>query len=124
MDQLTLAFLLLALLLAKHWIADFVIQFNYMVVEKGIYGAPGGLHHAGIHAFLTAVIFLLVVPLPLALLLGAVDGVIHYHVDWLKMKINRWRSLDTHQSEYWAWLGADQLAHNYTYLALVYWAVS
>jgi len=120
MDQLTLSFLLLALLFAKHWFADFVVQFDYMVAEKGTYGAMGGLHHATIHAVLTILIFLIAVPLPYAFVLGFIDGVIHYHVDWLKMTINRLRALDIQKNEFWMWLGADQMAHSLTYLALVY----
>jgi hypothetical protein len=124
MDQLTLACLLLALLFIKHWFADFVVQLDYMVAEKGIYGAAGGLHHSTIHGLLAIPIFLIAVPLPVALILGVVDGAIHYHVDWLKMNINRWRSLDIQKSEFWMWLGADQLAHSLTYLGLVYGAIS
>ena len=46
-------FLLLSLFGIKHFIADFALQYQYMVRDKGIYGAAGGLHHAFLHASLT-----------------------------------------------------------------------
>jgi hypothetical protein len=123
MDQLTLAFVLLCLLFVKHWFADFVVQFDYMVEQKGIYGAVGGIHHAGIHAALTAACFVPFMALPYCMVLGVIDGVAHYHIDWLKMRINRVRKLTITKGEFWMWLGADQLAHSLTYLALVYGVV-
>ena len=35
---------------AKHFICDFVIQTEWQVRTKGIYGHPGGAVHAGLHA--------------------------------------------------------------------------
>jgi hypothetical protein len=49
MTDVQLALLVLALLFIKHWFADFVVQFDYMVEQKGIYGAEGGIHHSLIH---------------------------------------------------------------------------
>jgi ribulose 1,5-bisphosphate carboxylase large subunit-like protein len=48
------------------------------------------------------------------------DMVIHYHVDWAKMNINKkygWKA-DTHEA-FWILLGLDQLAHAATYVWLV-----
>jgi hypothetical protein len=58
------------------------------------------------------------------LLIGLIDGAIHYHIDWAKMTINRLRKLTIAKNEFWVWLGADQLAHSVTYLALVYGVLS
>lgn len=124
MDDLSLAFALLLLLFVKHWLADFVLQFDYMVEQKGFYGAAGGVHHSGIHAFLTVLCFTPFLSLPYSMVLGAIDGIAHYHIDWLKMRINRIRQLNVTKNEFWVWLGADQLAHSLTYLALVYGALS
>ena len=47
--------------------------------------------------------------------------VIHYHVDWLKMNINKkygWKA-DQHP-EFWVLLGLDQLAHYLTYVLLIW----
>lgn len=121
--QLTIA--VLALLFVKHWFADFVVQFNYMVEQKGTYGAEGGIHHSLIHCVLTwIVMYALFQNTALAVFAALFDGVVHYHIDWLKMNINRWRNLSIKDNEFWMWLGADQLAHSLTYLAITLWAVS
>ncbi len=120
MDQFSLAFVLLSLLFVKHWVADFVVQYDYMVEQKGIYGAAGGVHHSTIHALLTIMCFVPFISLPYSMLIGLIDGVAHYHIDWAKMKINALRKLNITKNEFWMWLGADQLAHSVTYLALVY----
>ena len=35
---------------AKHFLCDFVLQTRYQLLNKGIYGHPAGLVHAGTHA--------------------------------------------------------------------------
>jgi hypothetical protein len=60
----------------------------------------------------------------IAVFAALADGLFHYHIDWLKMNINRWRGLTIQDHEFWVWLGADQLAHSLTYLAITLWAVS
>ena len=49
-------FILLALFGIKHFICDFLMQYDYMLREKGIYGATGGVHHAIVHASFTFLI--------------------------------------------------------------------
>ena len=44
MTTLTIILLLLAL---KHFIADALLQRPYQYLNKGIYGHPGGIVHAG-----------------------------------------------------------------------------
>ena len=123
MSEIQLALLLLGLLFTKHWFADFVVQFDYMVQEKGMYGANGGVHHMLIHAILTYIIVWSLFNPTLAILVATVDGLVHYHIDWLKMNISRWRQLTIRDWEFWMWLGADQLAHALTYIVLTYWIV-
>ena len=47
---MTVVIILLALFGIKHFVADFVLQFNFMLRDKGTYGAPGGTDHAAMHA--------------------------------------------------------------------------
>jgi len=124
MTEVQLVLFLLTLLFVKHWFADFVVQFDYMVLEKGTYGANGGVHHMLIHMILTYIIVWLLFNPTLAILVATVDGLVHYHIDWLKMNISRWRGLTIKDWEFWMWLGADQLAHALTYLALALWLIS
>jgi hypothetical protein len=122
MTEVQLALLVLTLLFIKHWFADFVVQFNYMVEQKGIYGAEGGIHHSLIHCVLTWIVMYAVFQnTVIAVFTALFDGVVHYHIDWLKMNISRWRGLTIRDHEFWLWLGADQLAHSLTYIAMVLW---
>jgi hypothetical protein len=78
--------LALALLFVKHWYIDFVDQNDEEVKCKGIYGNWIGIGHSVKHGLGTALVFLLVDPFAVnVLLLGLIDAVIHYHVDWIKM---------------------------------------
>ena len=114
-------FILLALLFIKHWYIDFVNQSNEEVQGKGIYGNAYGLMHSIKHGVATFIIFwLFLTNWPLAIILGFIDFVMHYHIDWAKMKINKRWNITIEQPAFWAWLGADQLAHSLTYLGLVW----
>lgn len=115
--QLVLAVLLI--LQAKHFVADFLIQTPYQFLNKGKYGHPGGLIHAGIHALGSALVFFVITP---SLLLGTAivvcEFVAHYHIDWGKestVKATQWKFP---QAEFWWAFGADQVLHQITYLAI------
>lgn len=112
------AFIILALLFVKHFVCDFVVQYPYMVQEKGTYGAAGGIHHALLHFLGTFFVLVWFIHPFWAAVWAAVDGVVHYHIDWAKMNINRVWKYTIEQPQFWAWLGADQLAHSLTYVAM------
>jgi hypothetical protein len=119
-------------LLVKHFVFDFPhrIQTPWMFLNKGTYGHPGGIVHALLHSLAT---------LPLTLWMIArityypIDGptrvlicfvgefFIHYHMDWFKMWwcAKKQYKPDTH-SEFWLWLGIDQLVHGLTYVWIMY----
>lgn len=112
---------LLALLFFKHFLADFVIQDQHMVKDKGTYGAVGGLIHSFQHTILTLCVLLWFNP-AMAIGLAIVDGILHYHIDWAKMNLSE-KLIPTDQ-KFWTWLGADQLLHHLTYLGIAYVALS
>lgn len=119
---MTFIIILLALFGIKHFLADFLWQTPKMLSEKGTYGASGGLEHAGCHAICTSVILFCVFPWDLgahtfAILLGGLDGVIHYHIDWAKT--NLCRGLTPADRKFWIWLGADQGLHYLTYILII-----
>jgi hypothetical protein len=61
----------------------------------------------------------------LVALLAAAGGVIHYHIDWAKMNVNKKFNLGPTTSEwFWQTLGVDQLLHTLTYIGLVFYMVS
>lgn len=118
-----------AILMVKHTAADFFFQTPYQYCNKGSYGHPGGLLHAGIHVALTPLVYLVLAPASLLLALGIALGefVIHYHVDWSKEQFGRRMKATPQTSIYWHALGIDQLLHGLTYVGIVavlVWAMS
>ena len=111
-------FILLALFGIKHFIADFAMQYDYMLREKGTYGAPGGIHHAMTHACWT---FLILVPFVTTadqlLILPLADFIAHYHIDYFKQHLNK--GLTTADRKFWIWLGLDQALHYLTYVGII-----
>jgi hypothetical protein len=122
---------LLTLLQLKHFIIDFPMQGPFQYLNKGTYGHPGGLLHALNHGIGTLLalcglsLFGVHVALVTVVWLFLFDMVIHYHIDWAKMSLNKklgWGPT-THE-EFWWLLGLDQLLHQLTYLLIVYLALA
>jgi hypothetical protein len=110
--------LVLFLLFVKHWYVDFVNQSMDEVQSKGKYGSWLGIWHSIKHGLGTFLIFgLWDITVVGALILGTIDALVHYHVDWSKMNFGN-RDITTPQ--FWNHLGLDQLAHYTTYLILIW----
>jgi len=117
-------YILLALLFIKHWYIDFVNQSTEEVAGKGIYGNAHGVMHSIKHGLATfAIFFAFTYEFEYSIIIGFIDFVLHYHIDWAKMNINRRWNYTVQDKQFWAWLGADQLAHSLTYLFLVWIAI-
>lgn len=116
-DGLILA--VLAVLQVKHFLFDFAFQRPYSFFRnKGIYGHPGGIVHAGLHAIGTIPALLIMPPTFLVgLAIVVAEFVIHYHIDWTKEQIER--RLDLSPANHSLVLGVDQLAHQLTYVAIL-----
>ncbi len=138
--ETTTILLLLIGLFSKHLIVDFPMQVPYHYLNKGTYGHPGGIQHSMFHGIGTALVVFLVMfsESPTSLLetsshivatavmfaaaIGFVDFLIHYHVDWAKMNLNKklgWGPT-THE-EFWWLLGLDQYVHALTYLGIAWY---
>lgn len=114
----TLALYLLIALFLKHFIVDFPLQTPYQYKNKGTYGHPGGFLHSWLHCLGTWICFAFFTNY--AVLFGLADLIIHYHIDWAKMNINKktgWGPT-THE-QFWWLLGADQFLHALTYIVMV-----
>ena len=114
---------LLFLLQVKHCYADFVIQTYAQTVRKGIYRDLCGISHSLDHVWTTyaaMMVFSIVHPLPVTtvLALGLIEGIIHYHIDYVKV---HYGSKDQTKPLFWAQFGYDQLAHQVTYIAMIWW---
>ena len=108
----------LLMLFIKHWICDFVWQTPEMIAAKGKYGAWLGVVHSSHHAVSTFVIFTAVSvgAVGFALMLALLDFILHYHIDYVKVKYGE---TNMASSRYWKHFGFDQLAHYVTYLIIV-----
>jgi hypothetical protein len=109
------------LLFFKHFIVDFPMQTRYQYSNKGKYGHPGGILHAGLHTIGTMVAL---VPFlgysTLLLILAIAEGVAHYHIDWAKIYINTRMEWECNTSErFWWLLGFDQFMHYMTYATML-----
>ena len=111
---------LITLLMTKHVIADYFMQYGWMIKDKGTYGAWGGIAHSGYHGLLTFVVLMLFpIPVMYALLLSIGDSVIHYHVDYTKSNFWKEKKLTPMDQQYWIAHGVDQFAHFLTYVGIV-----
>lgn len=117
-----LIIILLALFGIKHFICDFVLQNEKMLKDKGTYGAIGGLSHAACHAIGTLVVLFIALPWNInahavAVILAGLDGIVHYHIDWIKTNLNK--PYTPADKEFWILLGADQGLHYLTYVGII-----
>lgn len=104
---------------AKHYVADFLLQTNWMARGKE---RPEGWFwplaaHAGCHGALTFAVALVVAPR--LWWLALVDLAIHFAVDRGKALVARRAALIPAQIEFWWLLGFDQLLHALTDIGLV-----
>jgi hypothetical protein len=108
-------------LFTKHILADFFLQTEIQLSQKGDFNRIGGYIHAGIHAVLTMAVFLFMKhPLGAALCAAAVDYVIHYAIDWSKFNIGRKMKTQPNDKAFWWSFGIDQYLHFLTYGLLIY----
>lgn len=111
---------LITLLMVKHVIADYFMQYSWMIKDKGTYGAWGGIAHAVWHGILTAVVLSIFnIPLLLIFILPIFDGVLHYHIDYVKSNVWKTKAYTSAHQMYWVTHGVDQLLHFLTYVAIV-----
>jgi hypothetical protein len=108
--------LILFLLQIKHWYFDFANQSADEIKYKGIYLDWRGITHSLKHAIATVALFFLFTSVHTAIILGLIDFLIHYHIDWIKIK---WGTKDISTKLFWNQFGLDQLAHQTTYIVLI-----
>ena len=113
-------FELLFWLMTKHIIADYDMQYPWMFKHKGKYGHPGGIAHSVWHGILTNIVLLYFTDPITATMLGILDALIHYHVDYTKSKAWAKYQVTPSDQKYWIIHGTDQLAHGMTYFLIVH----
>lgn len=117
--MVTQVLVLVALFQVKHLVADFLLQSQYIIQNRRIYGHPAGILHVAYHLAASAICLWLVgCDIPTALTLLIAEALIHYHVDWAKDNIVTAKSLTPTDNAFWHLLGFDQLLHHLTYLGM------
>ena len=113
---------LLLLLQIKHCYADFVMQTYIQTVKKGVWLDPTGISHTTDHMICTLVamlIFSFFVPVSAVAIIFVtlIEGVVHYLVDYSKVKYG---CKDNTRPIFWTQFGLDQLAHQVTYIWMIW----
>jgi len=116
--------LLFLLLQVKHCYADFVLQTYMQTIKKGVWLDPIGISHTTDHIYCSLIallIFSFFYPVGAFTIIGVAfaEGIIHYLVDYTKVKFG---SKDNTKPIFWTQFGLDQLAHQVTYILMV-WAL-
>jgi hypothetical protein len=103
----------------KQFLADFLLQTNWMACGKA--QSRGWLAplatHAGVHAALTLLLMLAL--LPSLWWLGLVDFVVHTVIDRGKALATRGLGLTEKDNAWWWLLGLDQALHQLTHFSFV-----
>jgi hypothetical protein len=92
-------------------------------VKKGVWLHPIGISHTLDHVYSTLVVILafsFFVPLSVGAIIFVtfVEGLVHYFVDFTKVKYG---CKDNTKPVFWTQFGLDQLAHELTYLWMVWY---
>jgi hypothetical protein len=117
----TLVLSALAIFQLKHFACDFLLQTPRQIRAKGNYGQLAGLEHAGLHAVTSLPALLMLTRSPAVMVTTIVcEFLVHYHVDWSKARIDRWKNFSETSTAYWGVFGFDQLLHQMTYLTIVF----
>jgi hypothetical protein len=116
--------ILFLLLQFKHCYADFVLQTYMQTIKKGVWLDPIGISHTTDHIYCSLVallIFSFFYPVGAftIIVVALAEGIIHYLVDYTKVKFG---SKDNTKPIFWTQFGLDQLAHQVTYILMV-WAL-
>jgi hypothetical protein len=108
----------------KHYLCDFVLQTQFQARKKGIYAHIAGITHAGTHVIGSVpALLILGCDLRMVLILLLAEFLVHYHTDWAKARIDRARGAAGQDHVFWMLFGLDQLVHQLTYIAMIYFAM-
>ena len=114
--------ILMLILQVKHCYADFVLQTYMQTVKKGVWPHPVGISHTLDHMYCSLIglmLFSLFVTLNPFIIIWTVvvEGIVHYVVDYSKVKYG---CKDNTKPIFWTQFGLDQLAHQVTYIGMIW----
>ncbi|WP_209598238.1 DUF3307 domain-containing protein [Ruegeria sp. HKCCSP351] len=114
--------LMLCLFQVKHMFADYYLQTPKMLSGRGEYFHLGRAQHAAVHVAGSVIVFAVFgAPVLFILIVGLLEWVIHFNIDFLKASYSDKKQLEPTQAAFWRAAGLDQCLHNLTYVAMV-WA--
>ncbi|MEM6460952.1 MAG: DUF3307 domain-containing protein [Pseudomonadota bacterium] len=104
----------------KHYIADYTLQWPWMIAGKCHFNRSGGYLHAGIHILLTLIVLLFCnLSVAVIALLLVFEFVVHYATDYTKGSYDFAHKLSANSRRFWVIHGADQLVHQFTYAVIL-----
>jgi hypothetical protein len=117
--------LILFLLLIKHAIADLGLQGYIQGPSKQYYLSRKLVIHSLHHGIGTFLVLLYFVNVELAFVLGILDMILHWQIDFCKTRFVIAFNLNNTQRNFWWVQAVDQILHYSTYViivALIFWA--
>ncbi|MBX4870108.1 DUF3307 domain-containing protein [Rhizobium bangladeshense] len=109
----------------KHFMADYVLQAEWMIGGKGNLRKAGPYAHAGIHAVATTpILWLSIKDSSWIVVIACGEFLVHFLIDHLKAIHGHRQPHPMNTRSFWVLHGADQLAHHLTYsaiLAITFW---
>ena len=134
--MLTIIFALLVAFQLKHFLADYLLQTEYMLgkFKPNWEFIPPLILHAGLHALMTFLIASLVASQPLTIFVALFDFTAHFTMDRIKASpalLGKYKPLTAitfpkatrqekeHNKYFWWSLGLDQMVHHLTHYAII-----
>ena len=111
--------MLLFMLIIKHALADLVLQSRLTSGDKSNLKSWKGYIHAGDHGLLTFVVFLFFTSFENSVIIGMLDYVLHFLIDYIKTILVRRFGVVQNTRTFWIVQGVDQIAHYSCYFLYV-----
>ena len=104
----------------KHFIVDLGLQQYIGYSDKHRYFSGKAHFHYAQHGFATILVCLLVwLPPEIAFLIGFIDYIVHWHIDYTKHHLNSAIGAVGHSRKWWWTNVLDQCLHTATYWIIV-----
>jgi len=105
----------LFVLMIKHYIVDLGLQAYLLKQDKRLYFGNGHIHYLQ-HSVATIIVSIFFLPAPIALLVGLLDYIIHWHIDFGKHCFTTHFNIEARSMVWWWCATVDQILHLTTYL--------
>ena len=115
MSSTVLVFLFL--LFVKHTLVDLAIQHLFPSNKENYLDSNAHTHYFQ-HGALTFLVAMFFTSMPFAFVLGFLDYLIHWHVDYAKTKTRIYFNLTSNDDSFWFLQALDQSLHYATYFGL------